>query len=104
MRVFFVFKFESEDGCRAERMWLMLTDSSENTYKGLLTNQPVYLKDVMLGEEVTFSKAQIAAVMVEQQFDESKLAVITSKALESEQVNWVLKSDELNFDSDSGWQ
>jgi hypothetical protein len=104
VRVFFVFNFQPDDGCRAERMWLVLSKINGDEYKGFLTNQPVYIKDLQVGEEITFNTENIASVKVEPLFDESKIALITKKALNLEQINWVLRSDDLHNATDSGWQ
>ncbi|MHC1683044.1 MAG: DUF2185 domain-containing protein [Clostridiaceae bacterium] len=37
-------------------------------------------------------------------FDEKLFAIITQKALDNRQINWVVRTDDLENEQDSGWQ
>ena len=103
VRLFFVFNFKTDDGCRAERMWVEITDISKDGFKGRLTNTPVYIKDISKGDIVGFLRENIATVTVKLNFDIKKKALISKRAIEKAEVNWALK-DEPNNADDSGWQ
>ncbi|MBV7533115.1 DUF2185 domain-containing protein [Chitinophaga sp. sic0106] len=103
VRLFFVFNFKTEDNCRAERMWVEISEISGEAFKGYLTNQPHYIQDLNKGDEVSFTAGQIATILVQPQFDESRKAIITLRALEKGEINWALCAEPDNAE-DSGWQ
>lgn len=103
VRLFFAFHFTSDDGCRAERMWVEISEINGDRFKGHLTNQPVYIKDLAIGNVIEFEKNNIASLIVKASFDEKKKAIITLKALEEKQVNWMVADSPYN-EEDSGWQ
>jgi hypothetical protein len=97
---------EMIDGCGAERMWVEITEINGNTFYGILTNVPRYLSTIEPGDTIQFSGNHIAAIYIEGKapFDESKYAIITRRALENRQINWVVRTDDLVNEQDSGWQ
>lgn len=105
VKLIFIFKFETEDGCRAERMWVEITQFDGSSFKGILTNKPYYIKEVKVGSEIVFEKKHIAAIYFEQSsgIDEGKFAIITLRAIEKKEINWCVL-DEPHDDQDSGWQ
>jgi len=103
VRLFFIFNFKTADGCHAERMWIEISEIDNDNFKGSLTNQPVYIKDIQVGDEVEFTRDNIATIIVKPKFDETKKAIITKKALHKRQINWVMRS-KLNNPQDSGWR
>ncbi|MGO4293563.1 immunity protein Imm33 domain-containing protein [Chitinophaga sp. RAB17] len=103
VRLFFVFNFPTDDGCRAERMWVELSETNGDKLKGYLTNQPHYIKDLSIGEVIEFEKKHIATTIIKRNFDEKKKAIITRKALTEKEVNWLMLG-EPNNPEDSGWQ
>ncbi|MDR1162643.1 MAG: DUF2185 domain-containing protein [Candidatus Accumulibacter sp.] len=103
VRLFFVLDFETSDGCRAERMWVEISEIDGRNFKGFLTNRPVYIKDVSMGDVVEFSGDNIATVLVSQGFDEKKKALVSKRAIAKGEINWALK-DEPHNEMDSGWQ
>lgn len=105
VRLFFVMETPHENGCRAERMWLEITHIENGVFTGNLNNQPCYLKSISVGDEITFKAENIACIFgKEAPFNEKLLAIITQKALDERQVNWVVRSEYLNNEKDSGWQ
>lgn len=102
VRLFFVLK-EQKDNCRAERMWVEIEHIKKDKFIGYLTNQPFYIKDLQLGDLVEFNRNNIATIIVKSLFNENKEAVISNKALEYREINWLYREVPLN-DSDSGWQ
>jgi len=103
VRLFFVLDFKAKDNCRAERMWVEISEIDGAGFKGFLTNEPVHIKDLQIGEVVDFQKKHIATVILESDLDEKKLAVISLKALHAKEINWLVR-DEPDNAQDSGWQ
>ena len=103
VRLFFVLNFETTDGCRAERMWVEITEINGDNFKGILTNTPVYIKDIGTGDIVKFSRTNIATVTTKLTFDETKKALISKRAMNKKEINWAYKDEPLN-NMDSGWQ
>ncbi|SHL60618.1 hypothetical protein SAMN05444266_104144 [Chitinophaga jiangningensis] len=103
VRLFFVFNFQTADNCRAERMWVEISEINGETFKGYLTNQPHYIQELHKGDVISFTGSQIATILVAPQFDENKKAIITLRALEKGEINWALCAEPDNPE-DSGWQ
>lgn len=103
VRLFFMLKFDTGDNCEAERMWVEISEINDDHLKGYLTNQPVYIKDLKGGDVVEFHRSNIATLIVKATFDEKKQAIISRKALERREINWLLRDKPLNT-KDSGWQ
>lgn len=103
VRLIFVFDIRTEDNWRGERMWVEISEITGKKYKGFLTNQPVYIKELNLGDSVAFGAENIATVLTELKFNEDLKAIISKKALEKKQINWMLREDTSRAE-DSGWQ
>ena len=100
----FLISKELENGCRAERMWVEIQEIDNDSFVGVLTNQPAFINTINAGDTINFSKDNIATVIVKNNpFDFSKMAVISNKAIENREINWAIRSDELNDEQDSGW-
>lgn len=100
----FLISKELENGCRAERMWVEIQEIDKDSFVGVLTNQPAFINTINAGDTINFSKDNIATVIVKNNpFDFSKMAVISNKAIENREINWAIRSDELNDEQDSGW-
>ncbi|MGN1223507.1 MAG: DUF2185 domain-containing protein [Ruminococcus sp.] len=105
VKLIFSFPEQLENGCCAERMWVCITEITEDGFCGELDNHPYYLKDLKAGDRITFQKKHIAAIFVKEtnELDESKFALITKRALEHREVNWAMHTDDLGDEQDSGW-
>lgn len=103
VRLFFVLNFETKDNCRAERMWIEVCTIDGHNFRGYLTNKPIYIKDLNIGDIIEFNKDNIATVIIKSAFDEQKKAIISLKALQKREINWCIKDSPLN-EEDSGWQ
>lgn len=105
VRLIFVMETPLNNGCRAERMWVRITDKQNGVFKGVLDNEPCYLKSIKFGDTITFKAENIASIYGEKTpFNEKLFAIITKKALDNKQINWVFRTDDLNNEQDSGWQ
>lgn len=103
VRLFFVLNFEVPEGCRAERMWVEIFEINQNSFQGYITNQPVYIKDLNIGDVVVFSRENIATIIIPRSFDEQKKALISKRAIEKREVNWLYRTSPYNPE-DSGWK
>ena len=105
VRLIFLLSEATEEGCRAERMWVTLTKINGTSYEGILTNQPTFITTLSAGDCITFSKDHIATLLSDAAyFDLSQLAIITRKALAAKEINFVFHSDEFMDEKDSGYQ
>ena len=62
VRLLFFIRNPSQRGPRAERMWLEISARDGDGYVGLLTNQPIAIKDLSSGDEVAFRSEHIIAI------------------------------------------
>ena len=104
VRLIFVLDTVLENGCRAERMWVELTEIRDGKFKGRLTNQPAYITSIQLGDELDFAREHIASLMIPQlNLDTQKGAMITKDCFLRREINWAIH-DEPHHPQDSGWQ
>ncbi len=62
VRLVFFIRNPSHPGPQAERMWLEVSARDDDGYVGLLTNQPIAIKDLSRGDEVAFRSEHIIAI------------------------------------------
>ena len=104
VRLIFVLDTVLENGCRAERMWVELTEIRDGKFKGRLTNQPAYITSIQLGDELDFAQEHIASLMVPPlNLDTQKGAMITKDCFLRREINWAIH-DVPHNPQDSGWQ
>ena len=104
VRLIFVLDTVLENGCRAERMWVELTEIRDGKFKGRLTNQPAFITSIQLGDELDFAQEHIASLMVPLlDLDTQKGAMITKDCFLRREINWAIH-DEPHHPQDSGWQ
>ncbi|WP_160680343.1 DUF2185 domain-containing protein [Clostridium sp. C8-1-8] len=105
IKLIFVMINPQKNGCRAEKMWIRITDKQNGLFTGILDNEPYYLKSIKLGDIINFKADNIAAIYGSKtSYDETLFAIITQKALDMKQINWVVRTDDLEHEQDSGWQ
>jgi hypothetical protein len=104
VRLFFGFYFKADDGCQCERMWVEISEIDGEGFKGYLTNIPVYITDLVPGDLISFEKQHIASIILPPWKDGEKMAIITLRALEAREVNWLLRVEPGADLRDSGWQ
>lgn len=105
VRLIFLLSEPTADGCRAERMWVTVTEMSESGFLGKLTNQPMFITTLNAEDTVAFSHDRVAAVLANAAyFDLNKLAIITRRALTAREINCVFRADDFMDERDSGYQ
>ncbi|QYR24157.1 DUF2185 domain-containing protein [Paenibacillus sp. sptzw28] len=99
---------DEHDDYSGERMWVELTQITDEGFKGILTNQPIYISDLNLGDEIDFSADHICDTLLEDPevpkwdyyFD--KKVVVTTDVLERRLFNFIMR-DTPRDDIDTGW-
>lgn len=105
VKLIFLMDKPMEDGCTAERMWIIITEQKGDDFKGRLDNTPYFIKSIKEGDEISFKAENIATIYGgEFGFDEEKIAFISNRAMEKRQINYVCKSEFVDNEEDSGWQ
>ena len=112
VRLHFILKNHSQNNPRAERMWVIITKRIEGEitkYTGILTNQPVYIKDLKINDEIEFDADNIAQTIIKKgdpQWVDSyeKYALVSKKYLEKDGVIRFVYRQEPYNDQDSGWR
>jgi hypothetical protein len=104
----------SPEDPRAERMWVevskeMSPSSPSLSYSGILTNDPLHIKDLSAGDIIKFKPEHIAEVILEKGdprwIDSGNLAALVSKmALEKGSLIRFLYREDPDNERDSGWR
>lgn len=111
VRLHFLLDNPGEDEPRAERMWVTITRAQGlfSPYKGILENNPVYIDNLALGEEITFSACHIAQTIVKKEdprwIDSYERKALVSKMCfeEGETVRFLYR-EQPDHEEDSGWR
>lgn len=104
-----IFLGESEhDGLAGERMWVEITERNDGDFKGLLTNEPYDLKNLVVGQEVVFKVDHICDTEYEDPtssnwnyYFDTKV-IVSRDVLDKREFNFLLR-DNPNNEQDSGW-
>ena len=107
VKLIFVGETENED-CAGERMWVEIIHRNEENFKGVLTNEPYYLKELKAGQEVSFQAKHICDTEFEDPtaskwdyYFDTKI-IVSDDVLDRGEFNFVLR-DFPNSEQDSGW-
>lgn len=69
-RIIFVFHSDDPNAPRAERMWVEIKSRSKDSFTGYLTNQPLYIKDLNMGDIIEFESKHIIDTNLEMEEDD----------------------------------
>lgn len=58
-RMIFLFESDNPEAPRAERMWVEIKERNGDKFKGYLTNMPLYIEDLTIGDEIEFETKNI---------------------------------------------
>jgi hypothetical protein len=106
-----IFEFESDDpeASRAERMWVEVSEVLPNEgFKGLLANEPKFIKDLREGDPVEFSACHI--INTPHDDDDNivenylKRCFVTNRIMKDGEKVRYLYREEPDNDNDSGWR
>ncbi|MFD2332584.1 DUF2185 domain-containing protein [Cohnella sp. GCM10020058] len=111
VRLHFLLEQSAEDGPRAERMWVEVTGKKRwsQTYTGILTNQPVSIKSLQIGDILEFEPRHIARILIPKDDPRwldigEQMALVSNKCLEEGGcVRWLYRETP-DREDDSGWR
>jgi hypothetical protein len=111
------FQFEStnNEDPSGERMWVIITEVNQNTFKGTLDNNPFYLSELYYQDEIEFEHKHIIdhdleisePNLVDKYYDR---CFVTNKVLyENAKVNYLYREEPMEKDDDrdyvdTGWR
>jgi len=106
-----IFKFESNDqeGPRAERMWVEITEVKNGIFSGYLDNEPAHIKDLKHKDRVEFRECHIIDTDIEDPVPSItdkyiKRCFVTNNILYEGRLIGYLYREEPDYDDDSGWR
>lgn len=111
VRLHFVLNHPSEEGPRAERMWVEITGKKlfNQKYIGILTNQPIYINSLNAGDKIEFEPRHIARTLIPKDDPRwldigEKVALVSNKCMEEGGcVRWLYREIP-DREEDSGWR
>jgi len=107
VKLIFVAKEPSEDGMRAERMWVEITSIEGTHFIGRLDNEPYHV-DIEPNTVITFNREHICSTEHDDPANEKwdfyfdTLVTVSNDVLDRREVNFMLR-DEPHEEGDSGW-
>lgn len=108
VKLVFLADDDSEEGARAERMWVEVQGSMAGEYIGVLTNRPRYLKYVKQGEHVVFRPQHVCAIYVERSdpswIDPEKMLYVSKDILDDDAWPELIYREEPDDADSSGWR
>jgi hypothetical protein len=106
-----IFKFESTDpeAPSAERMWVIVEEvCSDGRFRGRLDNEPRYISDLKIGDQVEFKPCHIINTEHDDPNDlverYSKRCFVTNRVLRDGQRVGYLYREDPDEEKDSGWR
>lgn len=109
VKLIFVFDSENPEAPRAERMWVIVDQvGPDGHFIGRLDNEPEWIEDLKLGDEVTFDARHI--INTEHDSDDNiveryvKRCFVTQRILRDGAKVAYLYCEEPDNENDSGWR
>ena len=106
-----IFAFESDDpeAPRAERMWVEITEITENGFRGYLDNDPVYIQDLKHQDILEFEERHIIDTDLDDPVPSItekyiKRCFVTHNVLYDGRPVGYLYRETPDYDDDSGWR
>ena len=108
-RVKLIFECETRaDGYAGERMWVKITHRDMENFKGVLSNDPINISELKIGQEISFHADHIC----DTEYNDPKSSkwdyyfdtkiIVSNDVLERDEFNFMLKDDPKDA-QDSGW-
>ncbi|WP_271814644.1 DUF2185 domain-containing protein [Clostridium beijerinckii] len=111
VRLHFLLTNPKDGEPRAERMWVEILRKKmfSKKYIGILTNIPVYIKDLNIGDEIEFEPKHIARTFIKKEDSrwleiEEKKALVSKKCMEDNVTICWLYREKADKVEDSGWR
>jgi len=106
-----IFRFDSDDpeSPNAERMWVEIKQVSGNGFKGVLDNDPVYIKDLSCGDPIEFEERHIIQISIDDPVPSKTdkflpRCFVTRRILHDGCKIGYLYREEPDCEEDSGWR
>ena len=110
VKIVFSCDVENDKGWSAERMWVQITEISNNQYEGYLDNDPYYIPDIEAGDLVKFESKHIIQISIDDPIPNTvdkyiPRCYVTGSILDGDQkVTRLFKEEpEENENDYSGW-
>lgn len=111
VRLHFINNSPKKGEPNAERMWVKVSKAKGlfSNYKGILVNQPLFIKGLNEGDEIEFSSKNIAQTIIRRDSPDwidsaEEQALVSKKCLEKGGVIRFLYREKADRDNDSGWR
>jgi len=97
-----------DNGCRAERMWVEITEINGDFFRGMLRNSPHFMESPKHGDVIEFHSKHICSTLYEDPASRSmdvyfdSKVIVSNDVLERRQFNFMLRDDP-NSEQDTGW-
>ena len=108
-KLIFTFRSEDPEAPRAERMWVEITEVTQNGFSGYLDNDPAYIKDLKYKDPIEFSECHIIDTDLNDPVPSItekyiKRCFVTNNILYEGQPVGYLYREEPDKEDDSGWR
>ncbi len=102
---------QKENEPAAERMWVTITKERNlfSKYKGILDNQPVYIKGLNAGDEIAFGVANIAQTIIKKRNPlwidcAEEYALVSELCFQKNETIRFIYHEQPDNNEDSGWR
>jgi hypothetical protein len=112
VRLHFILKTPIQNEPRTERMWVKITEvlnKNNIKYKGILINDPVFIKDLKVNDIIEFSADNIAQTFIKKDDPEwidsyEQFALVSKMYFENNGIIKFLYREKPDNKGDSGWR
>ena len=111
VRLHFLLRDLNPDGPSGERMWVEIVkvDSEGKHYEGTLTNQPLHIRDLQMGDVIRFESRHIAQTIIKKGDPRwldcaEKSAYVSKLVFEGERTLRFAYREDPDNEEDSGWR
>ena len=113
-RMIFLFESDNPKAPRAERMWVEIKERSGDKFKGYLTNMPLYIEDLTIGDEIEFETKNIIDSDVESEEEDlvekyiHRCFVTNEVSQKKRKIKYLYRAESIGEQAegicDSGWR
>jgi len=111
VRLHFVHLLKKQDEPEAERMWVIITKERTlfSKYKGILENQPAYITELNVGDEIEFEVINIAQTIIKKGDPlwidcSEKYALVSNMCFQKDETIRFVYREVADNNDDSGWR
>lgn len=111
VRLHFLLDKRNDNDPRAERMWVKIIKEKSifGKYIGVLTNQPKYIKDLKVNDQIEFDSCNIAMVLIDKDDPNwlecgEQSALVSKMLFDKKEIVRFLYREKADRKEDSGWR